>query len=103
MLLDGEFDVNFILVGNCLNIFLGELKKDTFQCQKLNLLIVLNLEFIWLLMGYVHKLKENLIFVLQDLLFPLSEMGKLLQFLASWEDPFKSRVFLFSILFLLYR
>lgn len=90
-------------LGNCLNIFLGGLQKDTFQCQKLNLLILLNLEFIWLLMGYAHKLKENMIFVLQDLLFPLSEMGKFLQFLVSWEDPFKSRVLLFSILFLLYR
>ncbi|XP_042385005.1 uncharacterized protein LOC121976755 isoform X2 [Zingiber officinale] len=41
--------------------------------------------------------------VIQAILFPLSEMGKLLRFLASWEEPFKSRVFLFSILYLLYR
>ncbi|KAG6512508.1 hypothetical protein ZIOFF_030629 [Zingiber officinale] len=40
--------------------------------------------------------------VIQAILFPLSEMGKLLRFLASWEEPFKSRVFLFSILYLLY-
>ncbi|XP_074558516.1 uncharacterized protein LOC141814453 [Curcuma longa] len=50
----------------------------------------------------VEDINTNLA-VIKDLLFPLSEMGKLLQFLASWEDPFKSRVFLFSILFLLYR
>ncbi|XP_042380938.1 uncharacterized protein LOC121973611 [Zingiber officinale] len=41
--------------------------------------------------------------VIQAMLFPLSEMGKLLRFLASWEEPFKSRMFLFSILYLLYR
>lgn len=46
-------------LGNCLNSFLGGLQKDTFQCQKLNLLILLNLEFIWLLMGYAHKLKRE--------------------------------------------
>ncbi|WOL18217.1 hypothetical protein Cni_G27010 [Canna indica] len=41
--------------------------------------------------------------VIKDLLFPLSEMGRRLQSLASWEDSFKSRAFLFLILYILYR
>ncbi|CAL9042335.1 unnamed protein product [Musa banksii] len=50
----------------------------------------------------VEDIDTNLA-VIKDLLFPLSQLGKLLSHLASWEDPFKSKVFLFLILYLLYR
>ncbi|XP_043701883.1 uncharacterized protein LOC122652256 [Telopea speciosissima] len=35
--------------------------------------------------------------VMKELLFPLVESGKLLQFLASWDEPFKSTMFLMLI------
>uniref|UniRef100_A0A0E0KWT8 Uncharacterized protein n=1 Tax=Oryza punctata TaxID=4537 RepID=A0A0E0KWT8_ORYPU len=41
--------------------------------------------------------------VLKELLFPLIEIGKRLFFLAEWEDPLKSYVFLFCFLFIVYR
>ncbi|KAJ3692965.1 hypothetical protein LUZ60_012060 [Juncus effusus] len=41
--------------------------------------------------------------VLKELLFPLMRIGELMLFLADWEDPFKSHVFLFLFLFLIYR
>uniref|UniRef100_A0A0D9ZSG8 Uncharacterized protein n=1 Tax=Oryza glumipatula TaxID=40148 RepID=A0A0D9ZSG8_9ORYZ len=41
--------------------------------------------------------------VLKELLFPLIEIGKRLLFLAEWEDPLKSYVFLFCFLFIVYR
>ncbi|RZR88116.1 hypothetical protein BHM03_00015642 [Ensete ventricosum] len=50
----------------------------------------------------VEDIDTNLA-AIKDLLFPLFKIGKLLQLLAAWEDPFKSRIFLFLILYLLYR
>ncbi|CAL9203378.1 uncharacterized protein LOC135631695 [Musa acuminata AAA Group] len=50
----------------------------------------------------VEDIDTNLA-AIKDLLFPLFEIGKLLHLLAAWEDPFKSRVFLFLILYILYR
>uniref|UniRef100_J3M2N6 Uncharacterized protein n=1 Tax=Oryza brachyantha TaxID=4533 RepID=J3M2N6_ORYBR len=41
--------------------------------------------------------------VLKELLFPLIEIGKRILFLAEWEDPLKSYVFLFCLLFTVYR
>ncbi|KAF8407407.1 hypothetical protein HHK36_006538 [Tetracentron sinense] len=41
--------------------------------------------------------------VMKELLFPLGESVRRLQFLASWEDPFKSTVFLVLICFTIYR
>ncbi|KAF0891120.1 hypothetical protein E2562_005195 [Oryza meyeriana var. granulata] len=41
--------------------------------------------------------------VLKELLFPLIEIGKKLLFLAEWEDPLKSYVFLFCFLYIVYR
>uniref|UniRef100_A0A0D9WB63 Uncharacterized protein n=1 Tax=Leersia perrieri TaxID=77586 RepID=A0A0D9WB63_9ORYZ len=41
--------------------------------------------------------------VLKEMLFPLIEIGKKLQFLAEWEDPLKSYVFLFCFLYIVYR
>lgn len=41
--------------------------------------------------------------VLKELLFPLIEIGKRLLFLAEWEDPLKSYVFLFCFVFIVYR
>nr|CAD1836242.1 unnamed protein product [Ananas comosus var. bracteatus] len=41
--------------------------------------------------------------VMQELLFPVVEAGKMLCILAEWQDPFKSSVFLILILYLSYR
>ncbi|KAH7663159.1 hypothetical protein IHE45_14G035100 [Dioscorea alata] len=41
--------------------------------------------------------------VMQALLFPLAELGKYLRFLSSWEDPFKSIMFLAVSLYVVYR
>ncbi|XP_044970958.1 uncharacterized protein LOC123431189 [Hordeum vulgare subsp. vulgare] len=41
--------------------------------------------------------------VLKELLFPLIEIGKRLAFLAEWEDPLKSYVFLLCFLYIVYR
>ncbi|CAM0901723.1 unnamed protein product [Alopecurus aequalis] len=41
--------------------------------------------------------------VLKELLFPLIEIGKRLLFLAEWEDPLKSYVFLLCFLYIVYR
>lgn len=41
--------------------------------------------------------------VMKELLFPFVELGNRLLFLAEWEDPFKSSVFLFFVLFVIYR
>ncbi|KAG8043929.1 hypothetical protein GUJ93_ZPchr0458g22596 [Zizania palustris] len=41
--------------------------------------------------------------VLKELLYPLIEIGKKLLFLAEWEDPLKSYVFLFCFLYIAYR
>jgi len=40
---------------------------------------------------------------LQELLFPLIEIGKRLLALAGWEEPFKSFVFLLCFLYMAYR
>uniref|UniRef100_M8C3S3 Uncharacterized protein n=1 Tax=Aegilops tauschii TaxID=37682 RepID=M8C3S3_AEGTA len=41
--------------------------------------------------------------VLKELVFPLIEIGKRLVFLAEWEDPLKSYVFLLCFLYVVYR
>ncbi|KAM3298892.1 hypothetical protein ACQJBY_040403 [Aegilops geniculata] len=41
--------------------------------------------------------------VLKELVFPLIEIGKRLVFLAEWEDPLKSYVFLLCFLYIVYR
>lgn len=41
--------------------------------------------------------------VLKELLFPLIEIGKRLRFLADWEEPLKSYVFLLCFLYIVYR
>ncbi|KAM0839035.1 hypothetical protein ACQ4PT_060569 [Festuca glaucescens] len=41
--------------------------------------------------------------VLKELLFPLIEIGKRLLFLAEWEDPLKSYVFLLCFLYIAYK
>jgi hypothetical protein len=40
---------------------------------------------------------------MQELLFPLIEIGKRLLFLAEWEDPLKSYVFLLCFLYIAYK
>ncbi|XP_072982472.1 uncharacterized protein [Typha latifolia] len=50
----------------------------------------------------VKDIETNLA-VMKELLFPLIELGKQLQQLVEWEDPFKSHVFLVLILYLVYR
>lgn len=40
---------------------------------------------------------------MQELLFPLIEIGKRLRFLADWEEPLKSYVFLLCFLYIVYR
>lgn len=41
--------------------------------------------------------------VMKELLFPLVELGNRFLFLVEWEDPFKSTVFLFLTIFVIYR
>lgn len=50
----------------------------------------------------VEDIDTNLA-VLKELLFPFIEIGKCLLFLAEWEDPLKSYVFLFCFLYIVYR
>lgn len=41
--------------------------------------------------------------VMKELLFPFVELGNRLLFLAEWEDPFKSSVFLCFVLYIIFR
>ncbi|ONK64046.1 uncharacterized protein A4U43_C07F21540 [Asparagus officinalis] len=50
----------------------------------------------------VEDIETNLA-VIRELLFPLFESGKRLNFLAGWEDPLKSTMFLLFIFYVIYR
>lgn len=53
---------------------------------------------------YIYiSLSLSLLSLVQELLFPLMQIGELMLSLVEWEDPFKSHVFLFLFLFLINR